>query len=231
MNKNTIYFLFIITGIFATALAYSGTLGNHEAYASGDKKYKDREYYGEKEYRDHDRGYDYKYKENNYGKQTFVAKLNGENILPEPVDTQMTGFGKVIVTQKPNTIHDYYAPTELDYKVSVFDVPKNRDIIAVHLHIKAPNEEVGPHVLTMCGFGNPVAEEDFTIECPEKLKPIVAGGAINENIEIALMIGINNIDDVVDALDEGRGYLQVHTNENPTGEIRGDLIEKNNHRY
>ena len=231
MNKSTIYFLFIITGIFATALAYSGTLGGSEAYASGDKKYKDREYYGEKEYRDNDRGYDYKYEGNDYGKQTFVAKMNGDNIRPVPVNTPMTGFGEVIVTTKPNGIYGYYAPSELDYKVSVFDVPKKTDIIAVHLHIMNPGEEVGPHVLTMCGFDNPVDGEGFTTECPEKLKPITAGGAIDENVEQQPQIGIETIDDIVDALNEERGYLQVHTDVNPAGEIRGDLIEKDNYRY
>jgi len=230
MNKSTIYFLFIITGIFATAIAYSNAISDNDAYGSSEKKYNDREYYGEKEYKDHDRGYDYKdgYKDDGYGKQTFVAKLNGDNVRPEPVNTPMTGFGKVIVTQKPNTVHDYYAPTELDYKVSVFDVPKNRDITAAHLHITAPYEDVGPHVLTLCG--NPLNE----IECPELLKPIVAGGALNEDLEIneeTKAIGIYDIDDVVEALNEGRGYIQLHTNVNTDGEIRGDLKEIDNHRY
>ena len=192
--------------------------------------------YGKDEY---NKGYNYgkdgyNDEKDDYGKQVFVAKMNGENILPNPVDSPMVGFSKLIVTKKPARNYEDAGKTQLDYKVSVSNVPQSTDIIAAHLHIINPNAQnpgTGPHVLTLCGFDEPVIAQGQEIECPEKLKPIVAGGATNRDVEEQPSIGIFTIDDIVDPLNEGRGYMQVHTDINPTGEIRGDLTVKNNYRY
>ena len=39
-------------------------------------------------------------------------------------------------------------------------------------------------------------------------------------------IGINTIDDVIQAVANGNAYVNIHTTTNPGGEIRGQLVPK-----
>ena len=140
-----------------------------------------------------------------------------EIIRPQPVDTPIYGFAKFKVEEKPVT-----EQTQLTYELSAFKVPKNNDIIAIHLHvINNETAQTGPHIITL--YGSPNNE----IECPEGPGVIVAGAALDRYVEEVL----TTIDEVVQALEEGLGYVQIHTSNIPTGEARGDLVEKRQDNY
>jgi hypothetical protein len=64
--------------------------------------------------------------------------------------------------------------------------------------------------------------------------PIVTGqtGDFNQTFRLGLSgfharpeIGINNLDDAIQAIVGGNAYANVHTSANPGGEIRGQLVE------
>jgi hypothetical protein len=62
---------------------------------------------------------------------------------------------------------------------------------------------------------------------------IAAGAALERDIEEDQTF-ITTMTQLVDALETGLGYVQIHTNEFPEGAARGDLVEKsndNNYRY
>ena len=42
----------------------------------------------------------------------------------------------------------------------------------------------------------------------------------------AAAIGINTIDDVIQAVANGNAYVNIHTTTNPGGEIRGQLVPR-----
>lgn len=151
-----------------------------------------------------------------YDKQIFVAKLNGENVKPNSTDSPINGFAKVKVAEKP-----YSGEKRLIYELSVFDVPKGDDLIAAHIHvINDPQTQLGPHIITLCG--QPINEN----RCTEGPGVIAKGTATNEDIETEEQDIITNIDELVDALEKGRGYIQIHSTQFPEGAVRGDLIEK-----
>ena len=248
MTHKSFCFLFLLIGISAVLIAQSISNNTNimsSAYASGDKKYK-YDYNEEKKY---EKGYDYKkqnsqyqqkeYDRNSYAyddyekskgygseykegynsykdsKPTFLAKINGDNVMPEPTDSPIIGFGKFIVEEKPTT-----GETQLRYIISAFDVPKDEDVIAVHLHvINDEQTQTGPHIITLCG--SPANE----IECPEGPGVIAAGAALERDIEDDQTF-ITTMDQLVEELENGLGYVQIHTNEIPEGAARGDLGTK-----
>jgi hypothetical protein len=235
MNIPTIYFLFIITGVFSTAIAYSANniLGN-TAYAT-EERYYDQSYksnYGDENGYDrgygnngYDKGYNYGKNEyyggnsggyDNYGKKEFVAKLNGQSVKPDPTDSPITGFAKVKVDEKM-----YNGEKKLSYELSVFGVPKGDDLIAAHIHVVNDRQtQTGPHIVVLCG--QPLNEK----RCTEGPGVIAKGTATDQDIDTEEQTFITNIDELVKALEEGRGYVQVHSTQFPEGAIRGDLIEK-----
>ena len=201
-----------------------------------DKKDRDKQNYYNSAY-DYDRGYDYKYGKDEYnkgdnygkdryndegyeyGKQVFVAKINGDNVRPQPVDTPIFGFGKFQVEEKPSN-----GETQLRYEVSAFNVPKNNDIIAMHFHaINNQTTQTGPHIITLCG--SPANE----VECPEGPGVIAAGAALERDIEDDQTF-ITTMTQLLEALKAGLGYVQIHTSNIPAGEARGDLVEKDKER-
>jgi hypothetical protein len=190
---------------------YNNNYGYDKGY---DRSYENNGYdkgYNYGKDKDYDGGGGYE-----YDKQVFVAKLNGENVKPNSTDSPINGFAKVKVAEKP-----YSGEKRLIYELSVFDVPKGDDLIAAHIHvINDPQTQLGPHIITLCG--QPINEN----RCTEGPGVIAKGIATNEDIETEEQDIITNIDELIDALEEGRGYIQIHSTQFPEGAVRGDLIEK-----
>ena len=107
-------------------------------------------------------------------------------------------------------------------------MPKDDDIIAMHFHaINNETTQTGPHIITLCG--SPANE----VECPEGPGVIAAGAALERDIEDDQTF-ITTMAELINALKEGLGYVQIHTTDIPPGAARGDLVEKrdhNNYRY
>ena len=129
--------------------------------------------------------------------QSFHAKLTGKDEVP-PKDTKATGNAEFTLTGENN----------IGYKVSVNDMEK---VTAAHIH-KGKVGENGPVVVTLFKTDSPSARSNGILSqgtiTSAKLEGPLAGKQLND-----LTTMINNRD----------AYVNVHTEANPKGEIRGQM--------
>jgi glucose/arabinose dehydrogenase len=126
----------------------------------------------------------------------FRAHLSGEDEVP-PVETQAQG-------QAIFNLND--EATQLDFKLNVANI---QDVVASHIHC-APAGVNGPVGVTLFS-GGPVSPDgalaEGTITAPD------AGNACNWT----------SLDAALAAMRNGYAYVNVHTLDNPAGEIRGQI--------
>ena len=125
---------------------------------------------------------------------SFVASLKGRTEVP-PFDTNAQGTALVKVRSGA-----------VSYKLIVANI---EDVVAAHIHC-APAGVNGPVGVTLF-LGAPVAINGILAQ-----GPILAPDAING-------CGWADLDDVIDALKSGETYVNVHTLQKLSGEIRGQL--------
>ncbi len=125
----------------------------------------------------------------------FTAHLNGGAQVP-PFDTQAQGqfIGKL------------RAGGELSYKLIVANL---MNIVAAHIH--CAGEGVNGFVGVTLFAGSPVTLSGILAQ-----GPILAPDANNA-------CGWVDVDDVIDALESGDTYINVHTLQSLPGEIRGQV--------
>jgi hypothetical protein len=91
------------------------------------------------------------------------------------------------------------------------------DVFMAHIHLGEPGT-AGPIVVWL--FGNapptPSANTDFAAD------DVVASGTLKVSDFIGHLAG-KSLDQIVDALDSGDYYVNVHTVRNQSGEIRGQI--------
>lgn len=135
----------------------------------------------------------------------FIANLTGTAEVPP---RQTDASGAVAVSLNPDG-------TSLHYRLSVSDI---QDVTAAHLHIGLPDEN-GPIVVPLLGQGAP--GDNTTL--PEG----VADGVIAEgDITITELTGPltgTPLLVLMELLRSGAIYANVHTSQNPEGEIRGQM--------
>jgi CHRD domain len=129
----------------------------------------------------------------------FTASLTAQEEVP-PGDSDETGSAIFIPTMNNDSIR---------YTVNVTDVD---DITQAHIHTGNRGEN-GPIVITLFKTDTP-ADEDITGTLAE-------GNATAANLE-GPMAG-KQISDLITAMQNGTTYVNVHTVENPNGEIRGQI--------
>ena len=127
----------------------------------------------------------------------FVTNMTGQEEVP-PVDTQ--AVGEAILTQ------DLPLNQTVHYFVNVTGI---EGVSQGHIHSGAEGEN-GPIVVTLFNFDSPQNEvlrnSNFTasnLEGPMQGKPM---------------------SDLIAAMNNGSTYINVHTEQNPEGEIRGQLV-------
>jgi hypothetical protein len=130
------------------------------------------------------------------GQQSFSAELSGDNQLP-PVDTNATGIANF--QNNGETVN---------YQLSVSDLV---NVTKAHIH-RGEESEVGKHVVTLYNATTPtgpmsglLSQGNFTaadLEGPLAGRPLT---------------------DLISIMDNGTAYVNVHTEEFPTGEIRGQI--------
>ena len=124
----------------------------------------------------------------------FSASLSGDEENP-PVETQGTGAAKFKLRDGG-----------LVFKVNVANL---EDIFAAHIHCGAVGVN-GPVGVTLFA-GGPVSDSgtlaEGTITAPDP----------------GNVCGWETLADVIAAIESGDTYVNVHTDENPGGEIRGQL--------
>ena len=135
--------------------------------------------------------------------ERFIAILNGSEVSP-PVNTGTTGEAEFILHREQ--------PIRLFYNVSVTGIDSNsNNVIGVHLHNG------------ISGFNGTVIAE----------LPITQGYERNDILAVGNLNGSSNfsnelngkgelaISSLVNYIDNDTVYLDVHTEDNPSGELRG----------
>jgi hypothetical protein len=129
----------------------------------------------------------------------FRATLEGEQEVP-PVDSDAKG---VAIFRLSND------GTELEYKVIVANI---EDVTAAHIHL-APIGENGDIVAFL-----------FNPEAPTegRTNGVLAKGTITSADLVGPLEGAT-LSELIDEMEAGNTYVNVHTVEHPGGEIRGQI--------
>lgn len=137
-----------------------------------------------------------------------AGTLGGEAEVP-PVDTEGTGATLLRVGTDGESVH------------YVLLVARVEDVTQAHIHLGSP-EENGPVVAFLFGRededGNPVEPLDQGVT----ENGVLAEGTITAANLVGPLEGAT-IADLVDELESGNTYVNVHTEDVPSGEVRGQL--------
>jgi hypothetical protein len=130
---------------------------------------------------------------------TFHAILEGDEEVP-PVDSDAKGAA-IFRTSNDGT--------ELNYRLIVANI---EDVTAAHIHL-APRGENGDIVAFLFDPEEPT--EGIT-------NGILAEGTITSEDLVGPLEG-STLSELIDEMEEGNTYVNVHTVEHPSGEIRGQI--------
>src|SRR5215470_9678894 len=156
---------------------------------------------------------------------TFRADLRGLNEDP-PVATAATGSFSATLSADGTT---------LSYTVTYNNL--NAQVLFSHIHFGF-TKEVGGVMVFLCGPaagapGGPPAGFPNPPACPD-----TTSGTVTGTLTAANVIGPNSqqitpamdFAKLIQAMREGAGYANVHSNRSPTGEIRGQIVASDNDR-
>src|SRR5919107_218431 len=131
------------------------------------------------------------------GPAKFGFNLTGNEEVP-PVQTNATAMAEI----SAYTV----AGDSITYSVKAMNI---KDITAGHIHLGKQGEN-GPIVVTMFKYDSPMNQvaEQGSITA-DKLEGPMAG---------------KQLSDLATAMSNGETYANVHTEQNPNGEIRGQII-------
>jgi hypothetical protein len=135
------------------------------------------------------------------GQQTFKTTLSGNGEVP-PINTQATGSATFTVTTNKNS---------MSYQIHVINIDK---VTMAHIHSGKIGQN-GPVVVTL--FQSKAA----TTSSPVKNGILSQGTITSANLEGPLKG--KQISDLVKLINDGNAYANVHTKQNPKGEIRGQI--------
>src|SRR5215216_1437504 len=125
--------------------------------------------------------------------QKFTAQLSGQEEVP-PTNSQATGMAEFTVTGE-----------SAEYSVNASNI---QGVTAGHIHSGKQGEN-GPIVVTLFKNDSPTNEVSETGSITaDKLEGPMAG---------------KQLTDLVTAMSNGETYVNVHTEQNPNGEIRGQI--------
>jgi CHRD domain len=126
--------------------------------------------------------------------QKFTAKLSSQEEVP-PTNSQATGMAEFTVMGD-----------SVEYTVNATGM---QGVTAGHIHIGKQGEN-GPVVVTLFKNDSPSNEVSETGSItPDKLEGPMAG---------------KQLTDLASAMNNGDTYVNVHTEQNPDGEIRGQIM-------
>ena len=133
-----------------------------------------------------------------FANHEFAANLTGQQEVP-PVDTQAAGEAILVQDMRLNqTIHYYVNATGI------------QGVTQGHIHSGAQGEN-GPIVVTLFKFDSPQ-------------NTVLQNGTIAATNLEGPMQG-KTIPDLISAMKNGTTYANIHTQQNPNGEIRGQLVD------
>jgi len=129
--------------------------------------------------------------------QFFDAKLTGKDEVP-PKDTKAIGTAEFTVN----------GANSMSYKVTVNNMEK---VTAAHIHTGKEGEN-GPVVVTLFKTDSPSAATNG----------VLSQGTITSAKFEGPLAG-KQLSDLINLINSGDAYVNVHTEANPKGEIRGQL--------
>lgn len=133
--------------------------------------------------------------------QHFTAKLSGANEVPS-------------ITSKASGIAGFdlnSSGAQMKYTLNVTNIDK---VIAAHIH-KGKSTENGPIVVNLFIPSKATGKVDGTL----------AQSSINSTSLIGPLKG-KQLTDLVKLINDGQAYVNVHTTQNPPGEVRGQITSE-----
>ena len=133
------------------------------------------------------------------GKQKFTAKLSGDQEVP-PIQTSASGTA-------------WFKPMQDNawFKVNVTNI---QGVTMAHIHSGKQGEN-GPPIVPL-----------YKSDTPQQISGILAKGNITAGTFQGPMAG-KQISDLITAMQNGETYVNVHTQQNPNGENRGQIMMSN----
>lgn len=131
----------------------------------------------------------------------YHAKLTGDQVVP-PVKTQATG--ELALHVNPDA-------TEMKYDLTVHNL---HNVRAAHIHLGKSGAN-GPEVL-------PLYTLPKTGQKEARVEGKLASGTLTSKDLMGELQG-RSLQALIDEIRAGRAYVQVHTEQNPDGEIRGQV--------
>jgi len=132
------------------------------------------------------------------GQQTFTATMTGSEEVP-PKNTQATGSAKFVSSSDGNS---------MTYRIRVVNI---NGVTMAHIHSGDIGKN-GPIVVTLFKSATPTGPVNG---------PLSQGTITSANLEGPLKG--KTISDLVKLINDGKAYANVHTQQNPKGEIRGQI--------
>jgi hypothetical protein len=135
--------------------------------------------------------------------KNFRTHLNGDNERPVPVVTNAQGQATFKVSKEGDSLH---------YKLNVANI---ENVTQAHIHL-GPASGTGGIVVWLYPDGPPATL------IPGRTNGTLAEGDITDADVIGALAG-QGIEGLLEAIEAGNTYVNVHTSANPPGEIRGQL--------
>jgi hypothetical protein len=132
---------------------------------------------------------------------TMTTPLSGAGEVPA-VDTQAQGVAIIKLNQNG----------DLTYKLNVANI---ENVLQSHIHV-APADANGPVVAFLYPDGPP------PVLIPGRFGGTLASGTITDADLVGPLAG-GTVEDLLDEIRAGTAYVNVHTVQNPGGEIRGQI--------
>lgn len=141
--------------------------------------------------------------------KNFAAPLSGDQEVPS-VETNATGLAKFKLNKDG---------TALGYKLNVANI---QEVTQAHIHCGAADVN-GPVVAFLFGF----EEDGVTVNGTLAEGTVTASDVIPRPDSDVCPGGIADFDELLEKMRAGETYANVHTNDNPAGEIRGQIDRGN----
>lgn len=136
----------------------------------------------------------------------FSARLKGDNEVP-PVETDAFGIAKFAANKKRTKLKFF------------LEVKKIQNFIQAHIHF-GEREVNGPVVVFLFGANLETLEEQNGITTQRG----VVTGTITDDDIVPNEVGIETVEDLINFMEQELTYVNAHTEQNPAGEIRGQII-------
>jgi CHRD domain len=133
------------------------------------------------------------------GVQEFDAILTSAAEVP-PVQTNASGFAELEVEEGSDN---------MEYGIIVMNIDK---VTQAHIH-QGTSSEAGPVIATLFNASTPTGPTT---------EELTAGSITSANLEGPLQG--KQLSDLIALMQNGQAYVNVHTEQNPDGEIRGTIV-------